>query len=514
MSTTQRAVLSFDGVDDLVEIARNLEHKIARDLTIEAWVFVTGRTHYAGIVSRIFDTGATESGYGLLLDNSGGFYAAIKATGQGYQYLTSGAGTLPGGAWHHVAITWDGQQATLYVDGEKKTAYACPGATLHHDPEHDLTIGAYRDNDERYSFSGKIAEVRLWKVARTAQQLGEARFRQLLGNETGLVGYWPFDEGSGAVVADKTRQASHGKIVGATWEKLETPFAGPSAPGTGPSGPPSPCLGSFNTMEVRPWNEPRLLNSKEIAFARTPPSVAVSLTALDLSYQANVRIRAFADQITQQGFQMHADAWADTVLYSAGCSWLEVAPNDPLFQCGQFNTMEDHPWNRPQLQTSRQISFARPYATPPKVVVWLNSLDMSNGHNWRVKVYVTDVTTTGFTIHVDTWADTILYSAGATWVAMPSDRPNLVTGSFNTQELRPWNQVQLTHSKTVSFQGAGYTAAPRLVYGLDSLDLDCRRNLRLKMTADGLTATGVTLHLDSWSDSVLYSAGGSFIAIG
>jgi hypothetical protein len=98
--------------------------------------------------------------------------------------------------------------------------------------------------------------------------------------------------------------------------------------------------------------------------------VALGLTALDVAYNANVRVKAYADHITYQGFALHVDSWADTILYSAGCSWLEVSPNDPGLQFGVFNTMDAHPWNKPQAKTTRQIAFARPYAVPPKVVAW------------------------------------------------------------------------------------------------------------------------------------------------
>lgn len=32
-----------------------------------------------------------------------------------------------------------------------------------------------------------------------------------------LVGYWPFDEGSGSVAHDTSGQANHGPVYGATW---------------------------------------------------------------------------------------------------------------------------------------------------------------------------------------------------------------------------------------------------------------------------------------------------------
>ena len=44
---------------------------------------------------------------------------------------------------------------------------------------------------------------------------------RLKGNEPGLVGYWPLNEGSGNTVQDRSPNANNGTINGATWEEAE-----------------------------------------------------------------------------------------------------------------------------------------------------------------------------------------------------------------------------------------------------------------------------------------------------
>ncbi|PIL35697.1 hypothetical protein GSI_02427 [Ganoderma sinense ZZ0214-1] len=181
-------------------------------------------------------------------------------------------------------------------------------------------------------------------------------------------------------------------------------------------------VASFNTMEVRAWDKPAMNANKQILFPTTygcPPQVAVGLNWLDVSKDANIRVTAFADNISASSADVHINTWSDTTLYSAGCTLFPVPPGDLDFQVGQFSTQEDHPWQNPQLKTTRRFAFAREYASPPNVVVFLNQLDMAKGKNWRVTTTATDVTTTGFTLHIDTWADTVLYSATAAWIAYP-----------------------------------------------------------------------------------------------
>lgn len=187
-----------------------------------------------------------------------------------------------------------------------------------------------------------------------------------------------------------------------------------------------------------------------------------------------------------------------------------MVPDDPDFQFGTFNSAADFPC----FSSTRLITFPRAYSAPPRVVVWLKDLDISCKAGWRVKTYDTNVSATGFTIHIDTWSDTVLYSATATWVAYPADKPKIFSGRFNTMDVRPWNRPQLYNSAHVNFGSNIFTSPPRIFLALNSLDLDCTQNLRLRVTASNINAIGMTWYIDSWDTTILYSAGASYIALG
>ncbi len=50
----------------------------------------------------------------------------------------------------------------------------------------------------------------MWRVA--APQIAAAMNQRLQGNETGLVGYWRFDEGSGDIAFDATSNGHDGQL--------------------------------------------------------------------------------------------------------------------------------------------------------------------------------------------------------------------------------------------------------------------------------------------------------------
>jgi hypothetical protein len=64
-----------------------------------------------------------------------------------------------------------------------------------------------------------------------------------------------------------------------------------------------------------------------------------------------------------------------------------------------------------------EISFSKPYDVKPKVMVSVSQLDADKGFNSRYNVEVLSVSRDGFTIKIQTWADTKIFSIGGYWLA-------------------------------------------------------------------------------------------------
>lgn len=272
--------------------------------------------------------------------------------------------------------------------------------------------------------------------------------------------------------------------------------------------------GKFNTTEIRPEDKPQLVNDKVKYYYKkydSTPELPVGITSLDISQAANIRITASTSNATNENFTASLQSWADTVLYSASMTYLEKSSAFNYTQTGVYNTRETRPLNKPQLTHSKRINFTTPFSAPPKMVTWLQSLDMDKSRNWRIRVSATNVDKNGFTIHADSWADSILYSAGVTWLAYPADQPNVTSGKFNTQDVRPWQKPQAENSGFKDFNTA-FSETPKVIMAIDSLDYDHSKNLRVRLSTSSVNSTGMTWHLQSWWDSIMYSAGVSFFA--
>ncbi|KAI9465135.1 hypothetical protein BJY52DRAFT_1245288 [Lactarius psammicola] len=169
-------------------------------------------------------------------------------------------------------------------------------------------------------------------------------------------------------------------------------------------------------------------------------------------------------------------------------------------------------WRDSHAPASVRITFERPFVTPPKVVVFFNRLEFDNNRNWRVITTASDIDVNGFTLNIQTWSDTILHCAQTRWIAYPEDREHIFSASVSTNNIRPWNEPQLQHSKEITFTSVEFLKRPSVFIALNYLDIDCKANFRINAYVDDISTTRLVWHIDSWDDTTVYAAGATIIA--
>ncbi|KAL4422517.1 hypothetical protein ABPG75_008714 [Micractinium tetrahymenae] len=235
--------------DQQVLIAKNMAMP-PDEITVELWMRSTD-TCRMGVP---FSYAAPGSGYtkndnAFLLFNYNSFGVAVMEDEGGLADHLSGISATDG-RWHHIAVTWrssDGQ-TKLYDNGvwsviRGQGARITSGGTLVVGREQDCeggcfdsdigAAGSVQENWEQeygaQDFFGTIDELRVWRKARTQQQIQQGMAGNLFrkgatGQPAGpavdphdpdLVAYWNFDEGKGWRVHDVT---GHGHDLIATQE--------------------------------------------------------------------------------------------------------------------------------------------------------------------------------------------------------------------------------------------------------------------------------------------------------
>ncbi|KAH8595971.1 metalloprotease, partial [Bisporella sp. PMI_857] len=285
--------------------------------------------------------------------------------------------------------------------------------------------------------------------------------------------------------------------------------------------------GRFSTNQARSWYPPVALNSRLIQFDPPyleAPRITLGLTSLDMEHTSNIRINAHTAPVQQRNgndFVLNLDTWWDSALYMAAATWLEFQGQETDFQVGEFDTLTQRNIGEPRnveaggiRRDVKHISFpAGVYSEPPNVVVWLKAFDLSNGANWRVRALAQNITSTGFDLSIESWADTVIYGATASYVAYPKGKEGVLSGTACSTDHRNWYPAQLANGARVNFAKA-FDKEPKVFLAISQLDIDSARNLRINAFADNVSAEGFNWHADAWADTLCYSAGVDWIAFG
>jgi hypothetical protein len=119
------------------------------------------------------------------------------------------------GIWNHVALVVTTTSKTLYING---VPFSQAGSYANFPFDNVLYLGwdsASSTIIDR-TLKGQIDEFRIWNMARTAQELEDNKYKTLTGSETGLIGYWNFND-QATMATDLTVNGRHGKITGGTY---------------------------------------------------------------------------------------------------------------------------------------------------------------------------------------------------------------------------------------------------------------------------------------------------------
>ena len=210
--------LNLDGTNDYVVTPNIASSMPTNDVTVELWFKATG----AGVILNELGQSAINTGWHdshLEILSTGEVRARVWA-------LSSvSLGFVTFGSWNHVVVRYNASTSTLdgLLNGvassttvvaarSKSTAsgfgyYYAFGAT----DGTNLGSGAY--------FNGTIDEVRIWNTTRTNTQIQNSMNTELLGNETGLVTYYNFNQGIAngtntglTTVFDKSANAYNGTL--------------------------------------------------------------------------------------------------------------------------------------------------------------------------------------------------------------------------------------------------------------------------------------------------------------
>lgn len=210
-------------------VADNADVSITGDITIEAWIKLEQLPSTAATFMFIvgkFDASDNKREYYLGIDTNDKlnfWFDADGLAGNNSSFLTDSAALVAGdvGVWRHIVVSADVSvpSAIFYKDlvVQADTASVTASTAIHNGVA-AFKIGAYKTTAESF-LDGKICYVRLWNDIRTPTELTANWKKSLVGNETGLVGNWKFNND-----ATDSAKSSDLTLSGSPVYSLDVPF--------------------------------------------------------------------------------------------------------------------------------------------------------------------------------------------------------------------------------------------------------------------------------------------------
>lgn len=259
-------VMNFSGTGD----SDNLGNSVGNGFrTVECWfkpsVTYNSSSSQPGAPLVLRDDLTQTHEFALLIvgtdfsSNYGQLIFGVRHNGTDHR-VYSNSSTWVAGTWYHVAGVIDPTQGVLmYVNGVLQTQTDPTSTTPSDTDNSNPTILGEWPNSTRF-FDGEIDELRFWNRALSQSEIQAKMCQDLVpANETGLQGYYKFNEGNGTQVLDQTANAYNGTVNGATWVHDNYCSTGINAKETLPEGIrlslcPNPANTNF-TIEVSDLQE-------------------------------------------------------------------------------------------------------------------------------------------------------------------------------------------------------------------------------------------------------------------
>lgn len=106
--------------------------------------------------------------------------------------LWEAAEPLQPDTWQHLALSYEPTSKILHILLDGESFGDCSLAS--HSPGFLATLGSTVDDTALATFQGQVDELRLWSMYRS--DVASIKNVRVTGLESGLLGYWPFNEGS------------------------------------------------------------------------------------------------------------------------------------------------------------------------------------------------------------------------------------------------------------------------------------------------------------------------------
>lgn len=194
---SRAAALDFDGSNDEVNCGVTVTNLLANTnkITVEAWANPTTTLNIGTVVgNHLYPANNMQF---LIRKDYATWTFWIGNSAPGTWSVVNALNTVTVNKWQHIAGTWDGTVATIYVNGvlsgTASVTYTSMGAT-----SNSVSIGYNSGVSPNEKFIGSIDEVRIWNRVLCLGEIQNNRNAEIQTTSPGLIANYHFNHGFAA----------------------------------------------------------------------------------------------------------------------------------------------------------------------------------------------------------------------------------------------------------------------------------------------------------------------------
>ncbi len=224
--SAQNNGLDFDGVNQYVDCGvMNLSNQ---SFAIEGW-FKAETLPAAGGYAIIFgNVVETVNAANLRINGTSNKLEFAVGSQYGWAILTSST-VIQIGVWYHVAIVRYWNQSGLGNDNHHIFVNGSIDASISYDNFYNYSYSTFRigGNGSGSCLDGIVDDVKVWSnINRGLESVREDMYKEVVGNETGLLAYYKLDETSGTTANDSQTSSNYdGTLTNMTGNEWTTSSA-------------------------------------------------------------------------------------------------------------------------------------------------------------------------------------------------------------------------------------------------------------------------------------------------
>lgn len=211
--------ITFDGVDDYIDFG-DIYSDLKLPFTISGWVYLDPSNTQPAPIFTNRNCDPIYTGFRLIVNNNAismDYGDGLGGNSPAFRRGKLASVDLLTGNWNHItAVVRDVSDMDLYLNGVNVGGtYGGSSSQKMDSSKPGFASTAYFiSNGVIYRFKGSIDDIRLWNRALTETEIRNTMCVNLVGNESGLIGYWTFNETSGTTVLDRSPNHFNGTFVG------------------------------------------------------------------------------------------------------------------------------------------------------------------------------------------------------------------------------------------------------------------------------------------------------------